>query len=72
MSTKTEMRIRALELARGDGGWATPLFADGQASAEQLAELSENARRGVRQLIFFSRTDACWINSAGPIPADFG
>ncbi len=68
---ETEKRIRALEQATGTG-WAEPLFADGQASAEQLAELAENARSGVKQLIFFSRTDAAWLNVAGPLPVDFG
>ncbi len=68
MSKDTERRVRALELARGGGGWAEPLFADGQASAEQLAELSENARRGVRQLIFFTASDSCWLNVCGAPP----
>jgi hypothetical protein len=62
-----ETRIRALETAAGNG-WATPLFCDERPTPEQLVELSENARRGVRQLIFFARTDAAWLNLAGAPP----
>jgi len=68
MSTDTERRIRELERARGGSGWAEPIFADSQLSAEQADELAENARRGVKQLVFFAASDSCWLNVAGAPP----
>ena len=68
MSTDTERRIRALELARGGGGWAEPIFVESRPTPEQISELATNAKRGIRQLIFFRDTDAAWLNVAGAPP----
>nr|ART37177.1 D474 [uncultured bacterium] len=62
-----ETRIRALETAAGNG-WAEPIFVESRPTPEQISELAENAKRGIRQLIFFRDTDSCWINTAGAPP----
>ena len=65
MST-TAQRVKAMEAAAKGTGWATPLFCAERPSDAQLAELADNARRGIRQLIFIGAGDTCWLNSAGP------
>lgn len=64
----TKQRIRELERQHGGTGWADPLFCESRPSPEQMAELEENAKRGIRQLIFFAEGDTCWLNVAGTPP----
>ncbi len=64
---ETEKRIRALENAAGTG-WAEPLFCGERPTAAQLAELADNAKRGIYQLLFIARGDTCWLNVAGSPP----
>ncbi len=64
---ETERRIRALETAQGTG-WAEPLSCDQRPTAEQLAELADNARRGVFQVIFIARGTTAWVNLASSLP----
>ena len=64
---ETERRIRALERATGTG-WAALLFCDERPTPEQLAELEDHTKRGIRQLIFFAASDSCWLNMAGAPP----
>jgi hypothetical protein len=43
------------------------LFCAGRPRQEQQDELADNAKRGIRQLVFIAKGDTCWLNVAGTV-----